>query len=406
MDENQKAIVDILKKYRPWEKERSPRTFLMDCIPQEKLLINTMMAAYEIGICDALKEDNTSQIVYMKYTNRLIKEYGLSEENAIWSISTWCYVFDKEIEEKDIDEASSQTGSIPIENGVAKFMKKSNRYKSISRLQCKVNNGSDIEDYYGLLSLYYGVLVNPSFDAKRSEIQWLAKKCLDISNRILEENVEDSISNKYRQLRIRWNRSFLYMILGQFTNSYENYVKSVNLIDRFYMDNNFPFSGGCFFMFYMSEINIHILNEAFGINDEDFFVVEKEEIEWFRSHCDLDLGFENDKKNEWTMAGITVQYSHTLNPFYSVYDSQGSESKDVCYNKRTTKIRRTKTGIKIIISPMGNIEFCGAPPKTNWEILFSSAVYEEARDYIKKNKYKKGNNYIHNTCGFSNASKS
>lgn len=111
--------------------------------------------------------------------------------------------------------------------GTVYFLSASNRYSDIILLQKYVNQYDDIEKEFELLGLCYGVLINPIFETATTNILWLANKCLDMMGDLIEKcSINKSISNEYRIIRLRWIRSFIYMMNG-------NYLEALNQMHHY-----------------------------------------------------------------------------------------------------------------------------------------------------------------------------
>lgn len=148
-------------------------------------------------------------------------------------------------------------------------------------------------------------------------------------------------------------------------------------------------------MYYITELNMHILAEIFRVDDEDFFINDRYEIAWFKKKCSLDLNYR--KSNGWMLGTMTVSYDKYVNPFWTVYSADGtSEASGISYNMRTLKIVKDSSGMYLSVISMGNGQFLGAESPFTWKLNIDSDTIISTREYISKNKYVKENSYIHN----------
>lgn len=70
--------------------EKKVRSLLSDCFKNNKLQVNMMMSAYKIGVIDEMRSSfPLSRSVKTRLIKKLVAEYGVSDENAKWSIETW-----------------------------------------------------------------------------------------------------------------------------------------------------------------------------------------------------------------------------------------------------------------------------------------------------------------------------
>lgn len=92
MDNIQKKIVKKIKENDNSIYDKNIlRELLMDAIPENKLQQNILLFAYEEGITDKLLGDDFA--VSIRNIIILLKNnYGISEENAEWSVDTWLHI--------------------------------------------------------------------------------------------------------------------------------------------------------------------------------------------------------------------------------------------------------------------------------------------------------------------------
>jgi len=68
------------------------RSVLADYIPTEKLRINLILNAYDEEIVDKLKLSTDRTLIALNIAKQLTENYGITNEAAIWSVSSWCYM--------------------------------------------------------------------------------------------------------------------------------------------------------------------------------------------------------------------------------------------------------------------------------------------------------------------------
>lgn len=95
MDDVQKIIAKALKENRDCLKDATMlRNVLADAIPGDKIHTNLILNAYNEGIFKCFFEKDPT-LSLLQFMPMLVNNYGISEENAIWSVITWCYVFSR-----------------------------------------------------------------------------------------------------------------------------------------------------------------------------------------------------------------------------------------------------------------------------------------------------------------------
>ncbi len=95
MDEAQKKIAIALKENKNCLKDATMlKNVLADAIPGDKIHSNLMMNAYNEGIFKCFFEKDPT-LSLLQFVPVLVNNYGISEQNAVWSVITWCYVFSR-----------------------------------------------------------------------------------------------------------------------------------------------------------------------------------------------------------------------------------------------------------------------------------------------------------------------
>ncbi|WP_026519387.1 hypothetical protein [Butyrivibrio sp. FCS006] len=114
MDDVQKKIVTALKGNKECLTDHSRlKSVLADVIPGDRIHTNLIMNAYDDQIFKRFFEPDIT-LAMLQFIPSLVSGYGISEENALWSVVTWCYVFSR----IDVAEAllNFKSGPTIIEN--------------------------------------------------------------------------------------------------------------------------------------------------------------------------------------------------------------------------------------------------------------------------------------------------
>ena len=85
------SLKEVLKKYPEALSDRTRFLGLLrDFFPNDRLHTNLLMMAFDIGIyTDIERVNELNNILFGRFTKILISDYGISEENAAWSVKTW-----------------------------------------------------------------------------------------------------------------------------------------------------------------------------------------------------------------------------------------------------------------------------------------------------------------------------
>ncbi len=95
MDDVQKKVVAALKVNKDCLTDHSRlKSVLTDVIPGDRIHTNLIMNAYDDQIFKRFFEPDIT-LAMLQFIPSLVSGYGISEENALWSVVTWCYVFSK-----------------------------------------------------------------------------------------------------------------------------------------------------------------------------------------------------------------------------------------------------------------------------------------------------------------------
>lgn len=93
MDEKQSRIVDVLLQHKDCLNERSKlKGILADCLPDDKMHQNLVLYAYDEDFYTDINQANEKALVALQFIKVLEESYGISAQNAKWSIEVWCAV--------------------------------------------------------------------------------------------------------------------------------------------------------------------------------------------------------------------------------------------------------------------------------------------------------------------------
>ena len=86
------AINNIFQKFPQCLSNRvNFRGILLDYFPAQKVKVNLILNAYDEGIIEAIKSaSELDSVFFISWKKRLIDSYGISEENADWTVDYWC----------------------------------------------------------------------------------------------------------------------------------------------------------------------------------------------------------------------------------------------------------------------------------------------------------------------------
>ncbi len=94
MDENQSKLVQIKDILPNYLKDRQKlKSLFCDTLPNNKLHVNLLINAFDENIVESLSVFSDKTLLALKCVRTLIDNYGVSNDNAIWAIQTWCYLF-------------------------------------------------------------------------------------------------------------------------------------------------------------------------------------------------------------------------------------------------------------------------------------------------------------------------
>ena len=92
VDENQKKIIDMLIKYiTSIDSSKKLKAYLLDCIPEERAIINVFVAAYSEGIIEEIRKAKDTVILKKRFVKKMMDNYGFNEQIVTWTFDTWNY---------------------------------------------------------------------------------------------------------------------------------------------------------------------------------------------------------------------------------------------------------------------------------------------------------------------------
>lgn len=107
MDDAQKKIVNALQHNKECLVDRNKlKSILSDVIPNDKMHINLLLNAYEEGILKKFLGTDIT-LALLQFIPTLETNYGISNVNANWAVSTWCYILGR----ADVGDALKQIAS-------------------------------------------------------------------------------------------------------------------------------------------------------------------------------------------------------------------------------------------------------------------------------------------------------
>ena len=123
MNQNFQAIRDGIKRDATvFSNRQRLKNMLNDLFPNDKLHINLLMTAYDENIGDYLSKFSALNDSLLKqFNNKLIQNYGVSEENAQWAVIAWYKIFNREINITQKKSASTSTKTKPPATSIPAF---------------------------------------------------------------------------------------------------------------------------------------------------------------------------------------------------------------------------------------------------------------------------------------------
>ncbi|MCR5421560.1 MAG: hypothetical protein K6E98_11175 [Lachnospiraceae bacterium] len=101
MDDIQLKVIDAIHTHKELVNDRVKfKGMLADYLIDDKIHVNVLMNAYDEKFPIKIRNAADKTLVAIQYIKILSENYGISEINAKWSISTWCAVlgFDAVVE--------------------------------------------------------------------------------------------------------------------------------------------------------------------------------------------------------------------------------------------------------------------------------------------------------------------
>ena len=175
MDETQKKIAKALNENSNCLKDATMlKNVLADAVPNDKIHSNLVLEAYNEGIFKCFFEKDPT-LSLLQFIPMLVNNYGISEDNAIWSVVTWCYVFSRTetaeallkfmpSNQNKSGSASSNSHNSGTENGVIMFgMYKAGNDFPVGTVRVNVEyEDADTDDLY----MYYSTGKDPTHMSK------------------------------------------------------------------------------------------------------------------------------------------------------------------------------------------------------------------------------------------------
>lgn len=111
------------------------RSILSDYIPTERQKINSLLNAYDEDIENRLCGSSDKTLTALQFVKILKDDYGMTDDNALWSIETWCYIL-------GYDEISEAINNIYPQNA--------GNQQSPQTLKQANSSGQSITLFYGI----------------------------------------------------------------------------------------------------------------------------------------------------------------------------------------------------------------------------------------------------------------
>lgn len=93
MDSVQAVLCQMIKDVPDCiESKQKLYSVLVDYIPTDKLKINLLLDAYSEEIVDKLRTTSDKALTSLNIVKQLKENYGITNDAAIWSVVTWCYL--------------------------------------------------------------------------------------------------------------------------------------------------------------------------------------------------------------------------------------------------------------------------------------------------------------------------
>lgn len=92
MDAIQKRVVESLKSHSEFLNDKNVlKGALMDIIPRDRLQVNVLIFAYELDVIKRLTSEEVA-MVKASIVSGLQSNYGITKDNAVWGVETWCFI--------------------------------------------------------------------------------------------------------------------------------------------------------------------------------------------------------------------------------------------------------------------------------------------------------------------------
>ena len=233
-----------------------------------------------------------------------------------------------------------------------------------------------------LINYFYKLLIEPAEPLPNNIAQELISKCLYyISDTTFSEN---SISDRIRKIKVRYTNAVLLLMSGQLRAAYDMFCEIALGVDELYQSSNRLYKDASIVYFY-AEASIHQIKVLAGLDDEDFFFVDREEIRFHQNFGNYKFE-ENDFLYIFNYHPI---FSMSNNPYYEVFDSKGKYFQ--CMGKNINWLS---------VKGLSNTEYI--VKYRFWEIICNNADFYALADYILTHPYHKQNGYIHKIMAIYN----
>ena len=91
MDDIQEKVIDILQNNKDVLSDRGKlKGLLADILTDDKMHQNILLNAYDDDFISKMNNSSDKTLTALRFIKELVNNYGISDENAKWSIEVWC----------------------------------------------------------------------------------------------------------------------------------------------------------------------------------------------------------------------------------------------------------------------------------------------------------------------------
>lgn len=242
------------------------------------------------------------------------------------------------------------------------------------------NNSKQHKCILKLINRFYKLLIEPTEPLTSDIAQALIEQCLYYISSVTFSG--NSISERIRKIKLQYTHAILLLMSGNLCGAYDLFCEIASNIDDLYQCSDRLYSDAVVVYFY-AEAVIHQIKVLAGIDDEDFFFVDREEIRFHQNFSNYK--FEDD--DFLYIFNYTPRFSMSDNPYYEVFDSNGKYFQCMGKNINWLSVKRN-TNTEYLVK----YRF--------WELTCNNVDFCALVDHINNSPYCKMNKYLHDamTC--------